>query len=105
MIAKTFGALSPAQKLITKRMREMGFGKIRNLSVVNGEPDLAGATVTTRRKLTSMEVATVINGDFDLRTEHFNLFSTCDEIQNGIISCLEIQHGLPCHLEIDDKDI
>ena len=48
MIAKTFDALSPAQQRITKRMREMGFGKIRNLSIINGEPILKGATVTTR---------------------------------------------------------
>jgi hypothetical protein len=43
-------------------------------------------------------------GDFELRTEHLELFRTINEIQNGIIACLEVQHGLPCHLEIDDKD-
>ena len=105
MIAKTFDALSPAQQRITKRMREMGFGKIRNLSIINGEPILKGATVTIRRKLTKPEAMFKFKGDFELSTEHFELFRTINEIQNGIIACLEVQHGLPCHLEIDDKDI
>ena len=105
MIAKTFDTLSPAQQRITNRMREMGFGKIRNLSIINGEPILKGATITTRRKLTKPEAMFKFKSDSELSTEHFELFRTINEIQNGIIACLEVQHGLPCHLEIDDKDI
>lgn len=101
MIAKTFGALSPAQQRIIKRMNEMGFGKIRNLSVINGEPSLKGAIVTTRRKLTKPESKPKYQGDFELSTEHCELFRTIHELQNGIIACLEVQHCLPCHLEIE----
>ncbi len=101
MTAKTFGALSPAQQRIINPMREMGFGKIRRLSIINGEPDLKGALVTTRKKLTKPESVSQITSDFELSAEHFELFRTIREIQNGIIACLEVQHGLPCHLETE----
>ena len=103
MIAKTFGALSPAQQRIIRRMHEMGFGKIRNLPVIHGEPNLAEATFTTRRKLTSPNVACKMEDDIELKSPHFEFFRTCEVIQNGIIACLEIQHGVPCHLEIDNQ--
>jgi hypothetical protein len=38
--------------------------------------------------------------DFELKTEHLELFHTLSEIQNGVIACLEVQHGLPCHIDI-----
>ena len=100
MNPNTFGALSPAYQEITKRMQEIGFGTIRDLPVIQGEPQLKEACIIKRRKLTRRLVKATFSEDFELKTEHLELFHTLSEIQNGVIACLEVQHGLPCHIDI-----
>jgi hypothetical protein len=100
----TFGTLSPAKQEITRRMQEIGFGKIRDLPVVQGEPQLKKASVIKRRKLTKPARRPNFGDDFELKSEHIQLFQTLAEIQNGVIACLEVQDGLPFHIDIVEND-
>jgi hypothetical protein len=105
MNPNTFGALSPAYKEITKRMQEIGFGTIRDLPIIQGEPQLKEACIIKRRKLARRVAKATFNEDFELKAEHIELFNTLSEIQNGVIACLEVQHGLPCHIDIVENAI
>lgn len=100
----TFGTLSPAKQEITKRMQEIGFGKIRDLPIVQGEPQLKKASVIKRRKLARPRSKARFSDDFQLKSEHLDLFETLEEIQNGVIACLEVQDGLPFHIDIVENE-
>lgn len=103
MIPKTYGALSPAYQEIAKRMQEIGFGTIRDLPVVLGQPNLKAANVIKRRRLTRPKNTVTFGDDFELRTEHIELFETLAEIENGIVACIEVQYGLPFHVDTVEK--
>jgi len=98
----TYGTLSPAKQEITRRMQEIGFGKICDLPVVKGEPLLKKASVTKRRKFAKRKMESHFGGDFQLKSEHIEFFESLDEICDGVIACLDIQNGLPCQIDIVD---
>jgi hypothetical protein len=100
MNSSTFGALSPANQEITKCMQEIGYGSIRDLPVIEGEPQLRMAQIIKRRKLNRSLVKMTFGEDFVLKSEHLELFRTLAEIHNGVIACLEVQNGLPSQIDI-----
>lgn len=103
MSSNTFGALSPAKQEIVRRMQLIGFGKICDLPVVEGEPVLESARVVRRQKLSRRPVPPAFSRDFELKTEHILFFEALEEMVDGNIACLEVQHGLPCHVDIIEK--
>lgn len=103
MKRNTFGALSPAKQEIVRRMQLIGFGKICDLPVVEGEPVLEQARIVRRQKLSRRPEPPAYDRDFELKMEHVLFFETLQDMHDGEIACLEVQHGLPCLVDIIEK--
>jgi len=86
-------------------MQDANFGRIENLTVIDGEPVLDPRPVVVREHKFGGE-----NGprtergvaDFLLKQRLVELFTFLDELQNGVIDVLEFKHGLPFRMMVTE---
>lgn len=95
---RTKSALSPKRRSLVELMSSIGFGRIENLTVVSGEPDLSPLPKITREiKLgcASCPRPEMALEDFVLRAQVVDLFWHLDQVGTGQLDVLEIKDGLP----------
>lgn len=94
--------LFPSRRRLVNLCSHVGFGRIENLRVQDGDPQFeASIRVVTERKLGAETNATERSGDFALKPAVVDLMRVLDLIGTGSIRCLEIRHGLPFRIEIE----
>jgi hypothetical protein len=86
-------------------MQRIGFGRIKRLAIVNGEPlvnpppriyrahRLTGPN--QRRRETELE-------DFGLKQRVVDLFEELDRLGSGVIAVLEVRDGLPYEMALEE---
>jgi hypothetical protein len=80
-----FSSLSPARQRLIRYMHQIQFGRIHNLLIVDGEPQLSQDNkAQKRRRMKNQTVGELLADDFALKEEQLQLFDTFDEIKNGI---------------------
>ncbi|MFB3882434.1 MAG: hypothetical protein ACE149_14300 [Armatimonadota bacterium] len=95
--------LTPARQQLLQTCRELGFGFIRNLRVVAGEPVLPSPSSIVRDIVFGKQ-----NGpreaepcdDFALKAQVVELFSYLDQLGDGVIELLVVKHGLPFQMQV-----
>jgi hypothetical protein len=96
-------ALTAPRKRLVEIMQFLGFGRIENLVVRDGDPVLDPLPRLVREIKCGGE-----NGprperggaDFLLKAQLVDLFKHLDEMREGIIETLEVKHGLPFRLTV-----
>jgi len=97
--------LTPARRWLVENMQEIGFGRIKQLVIGNGQPlkrppprmyrdhRLTGGNCRRRE-------AQIL--DFILKDQVVHLFEEFDRIGNGVISSLEVRDGLPYGMTLEE---
>ena len=97
---------SPAKCWLLCLMQQINFGRILDLCVRDGEPDLAqGLRVVRTLKVgvTNSPRPELQNSDFELKAEVVDLFAQIEVMETGVVRCIEVRHGLPVLLEIEQQ--
>jgi len=95
--------LSAPKKRLLELMREIHFGCIKRLVILNGEPvlDPLPEIVYTVKFSGAGELKPETKRDnFVLKAELSKFFANLDGLQNGTIERLEIKHGLPVLMDV-----
>lgn len=94
---------APRHQLV-ELISSIGFGRIENLPVRDGEPVLIPPPrVVRERLLGARERAPDCRRDtHELKGQVRELFAELEQLGDGIVTCLEIRHGLPFKLTIAD---
>ncbi len=95
----------PQQKLI-ELMQQINFGRISNIPVVGGNPELTADTIIEREiKLGGQngKRPELEKDDFTLKQEVLTLIEHLTGMGDGVIRHLEIKHGLPFLIRIEDR--
>jgi hypothetical protein len=95
--------LTPARQQLVQICRDLGFGSIRNLRIVAGEPVLRSPSSIVRDIVFGKQ-----NGprdaeacdDFALKSQVVELFSYLDQLGDGVIELLVVKHGLPFQMQV-----
>jgi len=85
----------------------MGYGKIRDLAVRDGDPVFGAHTaVLVDVKLDATEIRRPEQDltDFELRAEVVRLFHNFDLIGSGAVEHVEVRGGLPVRMLIKDPE-
>ena len=96
---------SPQQKLI-ELMQQINFGRISNIPVVGGNPELTADTIVEREIKLGGQNGTRPESekdDFTLKQEVLALLEHLTGMGDGIIRHLEIKHGLPFLIRIEER--
>ena len=99
-------SLSAGRQQLVARMGALGFGRILNLKVSDGQPVFDRDTVVVRllkmggRNAPRPECGHV---DFLLKDAVVELFAHLDRIGDGVIARVEIAHGLPLLIEVSEQ--
>jgi hypothetical protein len=99
----TKASLSPKQKQLLELMQELNFGRIKDLTVHNGEPVFDPPPRIIREIKFCAE-----NGprheleikDFALKAQAVELFEQLTNFGEGTVECLEVKHGLPFRMNL-----
>ena len=86
-------------------MQKIGFGKLKRLTIVQGEPVIDPPPRLYRHhRLTgpNHERPEQVLKDFILKQQLVNLFASFDHIQNGVISVLQVRDGLPYGMTLEE---
>lgn len=96
--------LSPARQRLVDLMRELNFGTILNLRIVDGEPvlDPMPRVIRRRKNTNRCEPPRIAADDFALKSELVAFFRDFDLIRDGTILLIEVAHGLPIVHEFED---
>ena len=99
----TFASLPVERQRLIALCREIEFGWIEQLAIVNGQPLLAPPTKLVRQVRLGGNYAptTPIGDDFQLRRAQLDLLAHVDILSNGIIERLDIRAGLPFLLRFE----
>jgi len=82
-------------------MQRIGTGRIENLRVADGEPQLSGHTVKRVISLTGGSGRSkAIEGEFALKASVIDLFRHLDRERDCVIESLIIEDGLPVRLTL-----
>ena len=92
-------SISPERQALIVCMHQKQFGTVKNLPVVNREPQIQQASILKKRNLAKQAVAKPESRNFILKVAHLRLLETLDELQNGTIELITFRDGLPCELE------
>lgn len=93
--------LSPARRQLIELMREVGYGRIRGLTIRDGEPVLTPRPRVVRSHKFGGDHgrATAPPNGPTLKQAHIDLFQLFDEVGDGVIDELTVTNGLPLHAE------
>ena len=89
--------LSPSRRQLVEKMQDLGYGEIRQLVVIKGEPVVDPLPKIIRRhRLTGprRREAPPRSEDYILKEQVVNLFDDMDEMVSGMIT-IEVRDGLP----------
>jgi hypothetical protein len=97
------GKLSPARQHFLEVCRDLGFGFIRNLRVVGGEPIPPSPSDVVRdivfgKQNGPREVDA--SDDFILKAQAVEFFSYLDHLGDCVIELLVVKHGLPFQMQV-----
>jgi hypothetical protein len=97
-------ALSPPRRWLLDTICRLGFGRIEQLFIRNGEPALENPprviqTITFGGF--SQDEQEPPTGDFELKRPIIDLFAHFDRINTGVIERIDIKAGLPCFMSIE----
>ena len=98
--------LSPAWVQVLELMQKINFGRLQNLLVRNGEPDLTQGVLAVRTiKLDGDNGARpeIALEDYQLRSETVRLVKHLVAMERGLVKTVEIRHGLPVFVEVEQK--
>ncbi|NQT35251.1 hypothetical protein HQ587_08680 [bacterium] len=98
--------LSRDRRRLLDLMRDMGYGRIENLTIRAGEPVFDESLRLVREKLLGRKAkgrASPPQGDFELKAQQIEVFECFDQMQNGYIPVLKVQDGLPFQLQLEER--
>jgi hypothetical protein len=97
--------LTPGRRWLVEKMQKIGFGRIKQLVIVNGQPlkrppprvyrDHRFSGGNSRRPETQIP-------DFILKDQVIRLFEKFDRIGDGVVSSLEVRDGLPYGMTLEE---
>jgi hypothetical protein len=85
-------------------MQDVGYGEIRQLVVIKGEPVVEPLPKIIRRhKLTVPRRRQNVprSEDYILKEQVVNLFDDLDQMGNGVVAVIEVRDGLPCEITLE----
>lgn len=91
-------SLSLQRRQLVELMQDINFGRITNISVCNGEPELSSETIIEREIKLAGQNGQRPECDCDgfiLKKEVVALLEHLSRMGNGTIRQLEVKHGLP----------
>lgn len=99
--------LSPSRRWLVEAMQKIGYGRLKHLVIVGGEP-----LVNPRPRLYRDQRLTGPNAgrreshlpDFILKESVVRLFEEFDRIGSGTVACLEVRDGLPYGVTSEETD-
>ncbi len=97
--------ISRQRQRLLELMREIRYGRIENITILDGEPAFDPTTRVVREMLLGKKDKTRVAlsmDDFELKIQMIELFEQFDRVQNGIIPLLKIQDGLPFQLHLEE---
>ncbi len=99
-------SLNGQQQKLIEMMQQINFGRISNMPVVGGNPELTRETVIEREIKLGGQNATrpeLGKDDFTLKQEVLTLLEHLAGMGDGTIRHLEIKHGLPFLIRIEER--
>jgi len=98
--------LTPARQRLLELMQTTHYGKIKDLSVKDGQPILVPPPRVIRKiKIAAKDPRTkAASGDFTLKKEITEFFEHLDRLGTGVVKCIEVKNGLPFSMDIEEKD-
>ncbi len=99
---RTLADLSPARHHLIALIRDLGFGQLRDLRIVAGDPIVDPAPRRFRvRQLSVTDRASPIPPIIDhLPLSLQMLFDECDARGTGVIEVIKVHNGLPVFLQV-----
>lgn len=105
MTQPTKSSLSPQRRRLLELMQRINFGRITNLQIQRGEPQISSTTFIEREVKFGGQ-----NGarpeaqaeDFTLKQELVELFDCLSAIGNGTVRQIDVKHGLPFLMRLDE---
>lgn len=109
MTPRSKSKLSIKQRQLIELMQYINFGRINNLTVKDGEPELTHETIVER----DIKLGGSANGarpesghdDFLLKEAVVALLKELAELGTGTVKQLEIKHGLPFLIRIEERAV
>lgn len=98
--------LSRDRRRLLDLMRNMGYGRIENLTIRAGEPVIDASIKLVHEKLLGRKAngrASPPQGDFELKVQQIEVFECFDQLQDGYIPVLKVQDGLPFQLQMEER--
>lgn len=96
--------LSISQQKLLELMRQVGYGRINNLTVENGEPVLClESSIERDLKLEAEDIRIKMTDDSQLKKKIIKCFDRLGEIEDGFIRKIEIRGGLPIQIQTIEK--
>ena len=95
--------LTEERKWLVEQMQEIGYGRIKRLVIVNGQPQINPPPQEYRDERLAEQNnhrGEIYLDDFVLAEQITTLFEECDRIDNGVILSLEVRDGLPFALAL-----
>ena len=101
----TKSSLSAPQRRLLETMQRLNFGRIENLTIVQGEPTFDPPP----RLIQDVKLGGGENGarpelardDFALKTQVVEMFDHLSRLGDGLVAAIHVAHGLPCRLTIE----
>jgi hypothetical protein len=94
--------LSAARRRLVELFQRINFGRVKNLTVRNGEPTFdPPPRVVTEVKFAAENGprSERCAGDFALKAQVIELFAAFDSLGDGVIDVIEVKNGLPFKME------
>ncbi|MDD5728836.1 MAG: hypothetical protein PHV59_09750 [Victivallales bacterium] len=96
--------LSVSQRKLLELMRQVGYGRINNLTVEKGDPVISPESSIERDlKLDAEDIRIKTADDFQLKKKAIKFFDQLMKIKNGFIRKVEIRGGLPIQIQTIEK--
>ena len=103
--SERFRELSPDRKRLVEEMQALGYGRLHNREVRNGEPVYDPPPTRTRVLLLGgrgQDVSAACQTDFVLKKAHRELFALFDREQMLLIEELVVENGLPIRVVLSE---
>jgi hypothetical protein len=98
--------LTPPKRRLIELMQDINFGRITNIPVHDGEPELTPDTVIEREIKLGGQIGPRPErdqDDFTLKQEVVTLLEQLSQMGSGKVCLIEIKHGLPFLMRIEER--